>query len=107
MKNALSKVPIYCDKIIISLLFATVLIIPLFFDIRLYSVFDLSKVTALYLLTIAILVAWTILLAFKHDFKFSGTPLDIPILAFILVFIISSILSINPVMSLFGTYKRF
>ncbi|HHT9130228.1 MAG TPA: tetratricopeptide repeat protein, partial [Candidatus Brocadiaceae bacterium] len=95
------------DLFIIGLLFATVVIIPLFFDIRLYSVFDLSKVTALYLLTIAILLIWSIIIAGKHDFKFSRTPLDMPILAYISVFIISSILSINPLMSLLGTYKRF
>ncbi|MCR4320400.1 MAG: O-antigen ligase family protein, partial [Candidatus Brocadiaceae bacterium] len=67
----------------------------------------LSKVMALYLLTIAILVVWSIALVFKHGFKFSHTAIDIPILAYIFIFIISSIISINPIMSLFGTYKRF
>src|SRR5574341_293846 len=107
MRSAIKNVHAYCDLFIIGLLFATVVIIPLFFDIRLYSVFDLSKVTVLYLLTIAILLVWSILLACKHDFRFSRTPLDISILAYISVFIISSILSINPIMSLLGTYKRF
>lgn len=106
-ENIFKNVSAYCDKVITGLLIATVIIVPLLFDIRLYSVFDLSKVTALYLLAVAILVAWTILLACKHDFKFSHTALDIPILAYICVFIISSIISINPIMSLFGTYKRF
>ncbi|HHT9113598.1 MAG TPA: tetratricopeptide repeat protein [Candidatus Wunengus sp. YC65] len=107
MKNAFKKGLIYCDKFIIGLLLATVVIVPLFFDIRLYSVFDLSKVMALYLLTIAILVVWAIALVFKHGFEFSHTAIDIPILAYIFIFIISSVISINPIMSLFGTYKRF
>ncbi len=107
MKTILKNIITYCDKLIIALLIATVVVVPLFFDIRLYSVFDLSKVTALYLLTIAILVIWTIKLAFKYDFKFSYTAIDIPILAYIFIFIISSAISINPIMSLFGTYKRF
>ena len=107
MKNTFKKVLIHCDKFIIGLLLATVVIVPLFFDIRLYSVFDLSKVMALYLLTITILVIWVILLAFKYDFKLSHTALDFPILAYIFIFIISSMISINPIMSLFGTYKRF
>ncbi len=107
MKNAFKKVLIYCDKFIIGLLLATVVIVPLFFDISLYSVFDLSKVTALYLITISILVVWLILLAFRHDLKFSHIPINIPILAYITIFVISSIISINPIMSLFGTYKRF
>src|SRR3989339_566921 len=107
MKSISKKITFYCDKLIIGLLLASVIIIPLFFDIRLYRVFDLSKVTALYLLTIAILVIWSIILVLKHDFKFSYTPLDIPIIVYIFLFIISSVTSINPIMSLFGTYKRF
>src|SRR3989304_9735444 len=107
MKSISKKITFYCDKLIIGLLLASVIIIPLFFDIRLYSVFDLSKVMALYLLTIAILVVWSVTLIFKHDFKFSHTAIDISLLAFIFVFVISSIMSINPIMSLFGTYKRF
>src|SRR3989339_131924 len=107
MKNTFKNGPVPCDKFIIGLLLATVVIVPLFFDIRLYSVFDLSKVMALYLLTITILVIWVILLAFKYDFKLSHTALDFPILAYIFIFIISSMISINPIMSLFGTYKRF
>src|SRR3990170_1438634 len=107
MSNSLKNVSALCDKLLVGLLMATVIIVPLFFDIRLYSVFDLSKVMALSLLTIVTLVVWSIALVFKHDFKFSHTAIDIPILAYIFIFIISSIISINPIMSLFGTYKRF
>ncbi|TVM02859.1 MAG: hypothetical protein CV087_08190 [Candidatus Brocadia sp. WS118] len=107
MKNTFETIARYCEKLLIVFLIATVVIVPLFFDIRLYSVFDLSKVTVLYLLTTAIVALWIILVACKHDFKFSPTAIDIPILAYLGIFIVSSILSINPLMSLFGTYKRF
>jgi len=107
LKACFKNITTYCDKLIIGLLLTIVIIVPLFFDIRLYSVFDLSKVTALYLLTISILVVWSIKLTFKHGFKVFHTPLDIPILAYIFIFIISSAISINPIISLFGTYKRF
>lgn len=107
MKSSSENITFYSDKLIVGLLLAVVVTVPLFFDIRLYSVFDLSKVMALYLLTIAILVVWSIALVFKHGFKFSHTAIDISILAYIFIFIISSIISINPIMSLFGTYKRF
>src|SRR4030067_3404194 len=107
MRNISKNIATGCDTFIAGLLIATVVVIPLFFDIRLYSVFDLSKVMTLYLLTIAILVVWSIALVFKHGFKFSHTAIDIPLLAYIFIFIISSIISINPIMSLFGTYKRF
>ena len=107
MSNSLKNVSALCDKLLVGLLMATVIIVPLFFDIRLYSVFDLSKVMALSLLTIVTLVVWSIALVFKHDFKFSHTAIDVPILSYIFIFIISTIISINPIMSLFGTYKRF
>src|SRR3972149_5688320 len=107
MSNSLKNVSALCDKLLVGLLMATVIIVPLFFDIRLYSVFDLSKVMALSLLTIVTLVVWSIALVFKHDFKFSHTAIDIPILAYIFIFIISAIISINAIMSLCGTYKRF
>jgi len=110
MRNISKNITTSCDTFIVGLLIATVVVIPLFFDIRLYSVFDLSKVMALYLLTIAILVVWSITLVLKTPALRLGlihTAIDIPILAYIFIFIISSIISINPIMSLFGTYKRF
>ncbi|MFN3531245.1 MAG: tetratricopeptide repeat protein [Candidatus Brocadia sp.] len=110
MKTSFKNITTYCEKLIIALLIATVVVVPLFFDIRLYSVFDLSKVMALYVLTIAILVVWSIALALKTSSLWQGlihTAIDVPILAYIFVFIISSAISINPIMSLLGTYKRF
>ncbi|MBI5309145.1 MAG: O-antigen ligase family protein, partial [Planctomycetes bacterium] len=107
IKNISRNAVVLCDKIIIGLLLAAVTIIPLFFDIRLYSVFDLSKVAILYLLTIMITSLWAAILIFRPEIRPTRTALDIPILVYLVVFIISSILSINPVMSLLGTYKRF
>jgi len=107
IKNILRNGFLLCDKVIIGLLVAAVTIIPLIFDIRLYSVFDLSKVSILYLLTILILSLWAVILIFGSEIRPIRTVLDIPILAYLLVFVICSILSINPVMSLLGTYKRF
>ncbi len=107
IKNISRNAVLLCDKIVIGLLLAAVTIIPLFFDIRLYSVFDLSKVAILYLLTIMITSLWAAILIFRPEIRPTRTALDIPILVYLVVFIISSILSINPVMSLLGTYKRF
>ncbi len=107
IKNIFRNAVLLCDKVIIGLLVAAVTIIPLFFDIRLYSVFDLSKVTILYLLTIMILSLWAVILIFRPEIRPTRTALDMPLLAYLIVFIISSALSINPIMSFLGTYKRF
>lgn len=107
MENTFATISRFCEKLLVGFLITIVVIVPLFFDIRLYSVFDLSKVTILYLLTAILLAFWIILAACKRDFTFVRTAIDIPILAYLGVFIISTIFSINPLMSLFGTYKRF
>src|SRR3989338_1950904 len=107
MNNSFKNVVAYCDKIILALLITVVIVPQLFFDIMLYSVFDLSKAIALYLIVIAILIVWSIMLAFKQNFRFSRTPLDIPILAFIFIFVISTVISINNIVSFLGIYKRY
>ena len=96
IKNISRNAVLFCDKIIIGLLLAAVTIIPLFFDIRLYSVFDLSKVAILYLLAIMITSLWAIIFIFRPEIRPTRTALDIPILAYLIVFITSSLLSINP-----------
>lgn len=50
----------YCDQIIIATLLVIIIAVPLYFDIHLHSVFDLSKITILYVLTFAMLAIWSI-----------------------------------------------
>lgn len=97
----------YFDRIIIGLLIALILGLPIFFDVRLYSVFDLSKVGVLLLLGLTIMGVWLIKIIYSERFEFPTTPLNIPILAYISITIIATIFSINPYMSLMGGYKRF
>ena len=64
----------YCDKVITAALLAIIVAVPLYFDVHLYSVFDLSKITILYILTFAILAAWV----YKDHFSIfiSTTPMQ-------------------------------
>ncbi len=101
------KISRYCDVAVIGLLVLVVFAVPLFFDVRLYSVFDLSKVMAMLFPCLFIMTIWLIKIIFEWNFRFPRTDLDLPILAFISIIIIATILSINPIVSLFGTYKRF
>ncbi len=50
----------YCDQIIIATLLVVIIAVPLYFDVHLHSVFDLSKITVLYVLTFTILAIWSI-----------------------------------------------
>ncbi|MGR3318018.1 MAG: hypothetical protein ACUZ8O_06010, partial [Candidatus Anammoxibacter sp.] len=101
------KISRYCDQIILVTLVVLIIAVPIFFDIRLYSVFDLSKVVAMFFPALLIVTVWLIKIIFNEQFEFPYTPLNLPILAFVTFAIIATIFSINPYMSLMGTYKRF
>jgi tetratricopeptide (TPR) repeat protein len=121
----------YCDRVIIAILFVVIITIPLYFDIHIYSVFDLSKITVLYILTSTILAVWSIktiiscqkksranhthlssdsvqkVVDVEHNAWYKARPLRLPIMALVLACGLSTILSINPYLSLVGTYKRY
>lgn len=97
----------YCDQIIFVALVFLNIALTLFFDIRLYSVFDLSKVGILLLVSLVTMTLWLIKIVCTGEFKFPYTPLNIPILSYIVIAVVATIFSISPFMSLTGGYKRF
>lgn len=90
------------QKTIISLLIIITVAVPLWFDGHCYSVFDLSKVTLLYILTFILLAVWAVRGRVPHQ-----NPFTYPILAVLISASISTALSIHPYISLVGTYKRY
>ncbi|MBO1224701.1 MAG: O-antigen ligase family protein [Candidatus Scalindua sediminis] len=157
-----------CDQIIIFLLLVIIFAVPLFCGVPLfggsiYSVFDLSKITILYILGFTTLAIWSIktiiicwtrptperhgragelqgaggqedvpartlpdrwqagmsgwwsgLLGNIHSHKAGlsppyrlAQPLNLPIIAFLFVSALATFFSINPYISLVGTYKRY
>ncbi|MHC4320886.1 MAG: O-antigen ligase family protein, partial [Planctomycetota bacterium] len=50
----------YCNQVIVATLVVIIVAVPLYFDIHLHNVFNLSKITILYVLTFTILAAWSI-----------------------------------------------
>ena len=122
---------LYCDRVIIAILFVVIVTTTLYFDIHIYSVFDLSKITVLYILTFTILAVWSIKTIIscqrkkcinsthlssesaqkgvdvEHNALYKARPLRLPIIVLVLACGLSTILSINPYLSLVGTYKRY
>ncbi len=108
----------YCDQIIIAILLVVIISVPLYFDVHIHSVFDLSKITILYVLTFAMLAIWSIKIIFQSsypqrlsNFNLSSLsksqPLSLPIVAFLFASGLSTVFSVNPYLSLVGTYKRY
>lgn len=97
----------WCERIIEFGLPLVAFIIPLYFDIHLYSTFDLSKVGLMYILTLIMLVAWIIKMILAQNYKSVYSPINLAVLGFLASTIASTIFSIDPIMSLIGTYKRY
>ena len=125
----------YCDQIIIATLLVIIIAVPLYFDVHLHSVFDLSKITILFVLTFAMLAIWSIRTIItclclpvrvrtqtgathrqacaqqteNNDYTppLLSRPLSLPVLAIIFVSGLATIFSISPYLSLVGTYKRY
>src|SRR5262249_27505016 len=94
-------------------------LMPLFFDIFSSRVFEPDKITLLRSLAMVALAAWLIKLIADGGPRFDPArsqfatlkgmlraPLVIPVLALIISYIISTIFSVSPHASLFGSYQR-
>ncbi len=103
------KFELWTRALIIAYLILLLFIPPLYFDIHLYSCFDISKVTGIYLLSVVILATWLVRGAYLGKFEISIPPLImlLPVSAWLLITFLSTIFSINPWMAFVGTYKRY
>jgi len=97
----------WCDRLIVIGIFIMVFAVPLFFDIHLYSTFDLSKVGMMFFITLILLSLWLVKMVTLGDFRSIRTPFDFVVFAFLASNIASTLFSLSPTMSLFGCYKRY
>ena len=81
--------------------------VPLIFLPGHVELFQFNKMITVYLGTIIITASWLIRMVIKKRILFRKTPLDIPILLFLISQVASTVLSIEPHTSLFGYYSRF
>src|SRR3989344_5318255 len=85
----------------------------LFFSIPLiltpwnFELFEFNKMLTTYALTVIVATLWLSKIIIEKKLKFKKTPLDLPILFFLMSQIISTIFSIDRHVSLFGYYSRF
>jgi tetratricopeptide (TPR) repeat protein/O-antigen ligase len=116
MPTKLSK---YCEGIIEAAWLAAVIVVPVFFNVYSSRIFEPDKITLLRTLALVTLSAWIIKLIseggvrwehFHFDkngiSEFFKIPLIAPVVALALVYIISTIFSITPRVSLLGSYQR-
>ncbi len=86
---------------------ALLLMVPLFFWFNTSELFEFNKMVLTYALAIIIILAWVVKMIAAKQFVFRRTPLDIPIVVFLLSQLLATIFSLHPYTSLFGYYSRF
>lgn len=96
-----------CNKIIEYSFYAVFLLIPLAIAGDTSELFEFNKMWLAFILGILIGTAWIIKSIVKKEFRIQKTPLDIPILLFLLSQFLSTIFSWDRHISLWGYYSRF
>jgi hypothetical protein len=96
------------NKIIRVAVYLLVFLVPVFFLPFTYEAFEFNKQYLLLFLTSIAVLAWLGKMIIKDkEIRFKRTPLDLPILGFMGIAILSGLLSVDKMSSLFGFYGRF
>ncbi len=114
-----TKLSLFCDKIIEAGWLAALIIVPLFFNIYSQRVFEPDKLSLLRSLALVMSTAWVIRVvedwrsgAERNDDQPSfwqrvvKTPMVLPTLLLVLVYLVSTVLSVTWKVSLLGSYQR-
>ena len=114
-----TKLSRLCDGLIEAAWLAVIIITPLFFNVNSSRIFEPDKITLLRSLVLLILIAWLVKLVDQagSGLKNVGqrksrfitlikTPLVLPVLFILLVYLISTIFSVTPRASIWGSYQR-
>ncbi len=116
-----TKLSVFCDKIIEAGWLAAIIVEPLFFNVYSDRVFEPDKLTLLRSIALMMAVAWVIKTLETGSWKLKagnsqpGTsfqlpalkiPLVLPTLFFMVVYILATVASVTPRVSLWGSYQR-
>ena len=114
-----TKLRLYAESILEATWLAAAISVPLFFNVYSSNVFEPDKVALLRTLALVSLAAWTIKLIEQRAFQVSWLkegkrwfksiyriPLVLPVAALVGTYLISTLFSIDPRVSLFGSHQR-
>ncbi len=96
-----------CNRIIEYSFYALFFFVPLSFAGDTSELFELNKIWLTFALTIIIAAAWGVKIILQRQIHIQKTPLDIPILLFLLSQLIATVFSLDSYISLWGYYSRF
>ena len=95
------------DIAIEMLYIGLVFLAPVIFDRRVGIVFSNTKSTTIRLIIIAILTIWAIKIMLKQEHSFTRTPMDFPVLSYMLACTVAALTSVHILTSVMGFYGRY
>ncbi len=107
-----TKLSVWCDKVIEAGWLAALVIAPLFFNVHSSRVFEPDKLTLVRSIAVIMAAAWLVRWAEERSSGKSGgrlnlrTPLVLPTLLLVIAYLISTLFSVTPRVSLWGSYQR-
>lgn len=97
----------FCNKIITFSFYAIFFLVPIVFVGSTSELFEFNKMWVTFAFTIVIMTAWLSKMIMEKQFRVQKTPLDWFLIAFLISQVISSFLSLDNHVSLWGYYSRF
>ncbi|MBN1642696.1 MAG: tetratricopeptide repeat protein [Anaerolineae bacterium] len=118
-----TKVEAFCDKLIEAGWLSALVVVPLFFNVYSSRVFEPDKITLLRSIAVLMAAAWVVKLIERGLGEVTGeasvggaatrlwqqvcrTPMVLPTLVLVGVYVLSTMLSVVPRVSLLGSYQR-
>src|SRR3989344_2668570 len=95
------------DNIVAVLFYILFFLTPLVLFPKTSEVFEFNKMVFVYAATIFIVFFWILKMILSRKIIFKRSPLDIPLILFLISNVISTIFSIDQRTSLLGYYSRF
>ncbi|MCD4813656.1 O-antigen ligase family protein [bacterium] len=102
-----TKIIKICDRLNEILIALVILLIPTFFIILTRDQFELPKLTIFRILTCFMLGTWGVRIVAARKIHFRKTPLDIPILVWAALQIVTTFISVSGYVSYRGEYENF
>lgn len=108
-----SKLSRYCEAILEASWLGAIIIVPLFFNVYSARVFEPDKLTFLRSIALVMIFAWLVKIIDGQEWKswpplkeLWRVPLVAPITILAVVYLVTTIFSITPRVSFFGSYQR-
>ncbi len=95
------------DKVMLVITAGLAFFMPLFFLPTTSEFFEFNKLTLLTLATFVLLLIWSAKMITAKKVNIVRSKMTLPLVIFLIVFVLSAVFSLNPTISIYGKYGRW